>query len=46
MLFKIIKSEGDPRFVDLSKEVGELSTLPVKISQVSSYNDDMNREPW
>ena len=46
MLFKIIKSEGDPGFVDLSKEVGELSTLPVKISQVSSYQDDMDREPW
>jgi len=28
MLFKIIKSEGDPGFVVLSKEVGELSTPP------------------
>ena len=45
MLFKIIKSEGDPVFVVLSKEVGELSTLPVKIIQVSSYQDDMDREP-
>ena len=44
MGFKIIKSEGDPGFVVLSKEVGELSTLPVKISQVSSYQDDMDRE--
>ena len=44
MWFKIIKSEGDPGFVVLSKEVGELSTLPVKISQVSSYQDDMDRE--
>ena len=44
MLFKIIKSEVDPVFVVLSKEVGELSTLPVKISQVSSYQDDMDRE--
>ena len=44
MLFKIIKSEGDPGFVVLSKEVGELSTLPVKITQVSSYLDDINRE--
>ena len=46
MWFKIIKSEGDPGFVDLSKEVGELSTLPVKISQVGGYQDDMDREPW
>ena len=46
MWFKIIKSEGDPGFVVLSKEVGELSTLPVKISQLSSYQDDMDREPW
>ena len=45
MLCKIIKSEGDPGFVDLSKEVGELSTLPVKISHVSSYQEDMDREP-
>ena len=45
MSFKIIKSEGDPGIVVLSKEVGELSTLPVKISQVSSYQDDMDREP-
>ena len=44
MWFKIIKSEGDPRFVVLSKEVGELSTLPVKINQVSSYQADMDRE--
>ena len=27
MLFKIIKSEGDPGFVVRSKEVGELSSL-------------------
>ena len=46
MWFKIIKSEGDPEFVVLSKEVGELSTLPQKISQVSSYQDDMDRETW
>ena len=26
------------------KEVGALSTLPVKISQVSIYQDDMDRE--
>ena len=45
MSFKIIKSEGDPEFVVLSKEVGELSTLLLKISQVSSYQDDMDREP-
>ena len=44
MKFKIIKREGDPEFVVLSKEVGELSTLPLKISQVSSYQDDMDRE--
>ena len=44
MLFKIIKSEGDPVFLVLSKEVGELSTLPVKISQVSSYQYHMDRE--
>ena len=37
--------EGDPGFVVLSKEVGELSTLPVKISHVSSYQEDMDREP-
>jgi len=46
MLFKIIKSEGDPVFLVLSKEVGELSTLPVKISQVSSYQYHMDREPY
>ena len=46
MSFKIIKSEGDPGIVVLSKEVGELSTLPAKIFQVSSYQDDMEREPW
>ena len=46
MWFKIIKSEGDPGFAVLSKEVGELSTVPVKISHVSSYQDDMDREPW
>ena len=45
MLFKNIKSEGDPEFVVLSKEVGELSTLHLKISQVSSYQDVMDREP-
>ena len=45
MLFKIIKIEGDPGFIVLSKEVEKLSTLPVKISQVSSYQDDMDREP-
>ena len=45
MGFKIIKNEGDPGFVVLSKEVGELSTLTVKISQVSSYQDDMDRQP-
>ena len=45
MKFKIIKREGDPEFVVLSKEVGELSTLPLKISQVSSYQDVMDREP-
>ena len=44
MGFKIIKSEGDPGFVVLSKEVGALSTLPVKISQVSIYQDDLDRE--
>ena len=44
MWFKIIKSEEDPRFVFLSKEVGELSTLPVKINQVSSYQADTDRE--
>ena len=37
--------EGDPGFVVLSKEVGELSTLPVKISHISSYQDDMDRMP-
>ena len=37
--------EGDPGFVVLSKEVGELSTLPGKISHVSGYQDDMDREP-
>ena len=41
---KSFKIEGDPKFVVLLKEVGELSTLPVKISQVSSYQDDMDRE--
>jgi len=46
MWFKIIKSEGDPGFVVFSKEVGELSTLPVKSSQVSSFKDDMDRVPW
>ena len=46
MWFKTITSEGDTGFVVLSKEVGEISTLPVKISQVSSYQDDMDREPW
>ena len=45
MRFKIINIEGDPEFVVLSKEVGELSTLPAKIFQVSSYQDDMDREP-
>jgi hypothetical protein len=45
MGFKIIKSEGDPGFVVLSKEVGELSTLPVKISQVCRYQNDMDTEP-
>ena len=45
MLFKIIKSEGDPVFLVLSKEVGELSILPVKISQVSSYQDDIDKKP-
>ena len=42
---KNIKSEGDPEFVVLSKDVGELSTLPLKISQVSSNKDVMGREP-
>ena len=41
---KSFKIEGDPKFVVLLKEVGELSTLPVKITQVSSYQDDMDRE--
>ena len=45
MRFKIIKIGGDPGFIVLSKEVEELSTLHVKISQVSSYQDDMDREP-
>ena len=36
MWFKIIKSEGDPVFVVVSKEVRELWTLSVKISQESS----------
>ena len=40
------KSEGDTGFVVQSKEVGELSNLPLKISQLSSYQDDMDREPW
>jgi hypothetical protein len=31
MGFKIIKNEGDPGFVVLSKEVGELSTLPAEL---------------
>ena len=39
------KSEGDTGFVVQSKEVGELSNLPLKISQLSSYQDDMDREP-
>ena len=40
MLFKIIKSERGTGFVVLSKEVGESSTHPVKINQVSSYQDE------
>ena len=44
MLFKIIKNEGDPGFVVLSKEVGELSIMPVKISKLSGYQDGMDRK--